>query len=299
MAEEKYPTKPITLIVPYGAGGMTDTTARLIADKIKHELGQPVIVVNKKGASGIVGTTHFLKEKPDGYTVLVTTSDTLILPLFQEGEPIDPGKFKYVGSYMSQERVLFAQMDAPYKTWEEFVAYVKDHPGELTVGGGADYWAIAIMKSIAVKEELKMKYVMFDSGADASAAILGRHVDVCETGVGTPAYQAAVAGKLRILINLSSMTLPDFPDVQNVIDKKYPFVEQLAYGILLHAEAPEYTREKWESAFKTVMQDPDLIKKMENLGLTPKFVDGKEWGKICKGVLAVGDLLEYIKVLEE
>lgn len=299
MAEEKYPTKPITLIVPYGAGGMTDTTARLIADKIKHELGQPVIVVNKKGAAGLVGTAHFLKEKPDGYTALVTTSDTLILPLFQEGEPIDPGKFKYVGSYMSQERVLFAQMDAPYKTWEEFVVYVKERPGEVTVGGGADLWAIAIMKSIAVKEGLKMKYVIFDSGADASAAILGRHVDVCETGVGTPAYQAAKAEKLRILIDLSSGTVPGFPDVQNVIDKGYPFVEQLAYGILLHAKAPEYIREKWESAFKTVMQDPDLINKMEKLGLTPEFVNGQEWEKICKGVLAVEDLLEYIKVLEE
>jgi len=299
MAEEEYPTKPITCIVPYGAGGMTDTTARFIADKIKIELGQPVIVVNKKGAAGIVGTTHFLKEKPDGYTVLVTTSDTLILPLFQGQEPIDPGKFKYVGSYMSQERVLFAQMDAPYKTWEEFVAYVKEHPGEITVGSGCDLWAIDIMKSIAVKEGLKMKYVVFDSGADASAAILGRHVEVCETGVGTPAYQAAVAGKLRILINLSSGTVPGFPDVQNVIDKGYPFSEQLAYGIVLHAEAPEYIREKWESAFKTVMQDPDLINKMKGLGLTPKFIDGQTWEKICKDSLLVGDLLEYIKILEE
>ena len=299
MAEEKYPTKSIILIVPYGAGGMTDTTARLIAEKIKLELGQPVIVVNKKGAAGIVGTTHFLKEKPDGYTVLVTTSDTLILPLFQGREPIDPGKFKYVGSYMSQERVLFAQMDAPYETWEEFVAYVKERPGEVTFGSGGDMWATSIMKSVAIKEGLKMKYVMFDSGADASAQILGRHVDVCETGVGTPAYQAAVAGKLRILINLSSETVLGFPDVQNVIDKGYPFAEQLAYGIVLHAEVPEYIREKWESAFKTVMQDPDLIKKMEGLGLTPKFIDGQTWEKICKDSLLVGDLLEYIKVLEE
>jgi len=300
MAEEKYPTKPITLIVPYGAGGMTDTTARLVADKIKHELGQPVIVVNKKGAAGLVGTAAFFREEADGYTVLVTTSDSLIVPLFQgEKEPIDPGKFKYVGSYMFQERVLFAQMDAPYKTWEEFVAYVKEHSGEVTFGSGGDMWATSIMKSVAIKEGLKMKYVMFDSGADASAQILGRHVDVCETGVGTPAYQAAKADKLRILIDLSSGTVPGFPDVQNVLDKGYPFAETMAYGIVLRAEVPEYIREIWENAFKTVMQDPDLINKMEKLGLTPEFVNGQEWEKICKGVLAVGDLLEYIKVLIE
>jgi len=300
MAQEKYPTKQITLIIPYGVGGMTDTTARLIADKIKHELGQPVIVVNKPGASGLVGTAAFLNEEADGYTVLVTTSDTLIVPLFQgEKEFIDPGKFKYVGSYMFQERILFAQMDAPYKTWEEFVAYVKERPGQITVGAGGDIWATSIVKSVAVKEGLKMKYVMFDSGADASAAILGRHIDVTETGVGTAAYQSAKADKLRILINLSSGTVPGFPDVQNVLAKGYPFAETMAYGIVLRAEVPEYIREIWENAFKTVMQDPDLIDKLEKLGLTPKYADGQEWEKICKGVLAVGDLLEYIKVLGE
>ena len=299
-AEEKYPTKPIILLVPYGAGGMGDTTARLIADKIKHILGQPVVVQNKKGAAGIVGTTHFLREKADGYTVLILCSDAIIVPLFQgEKEPLDPGKFKYIGSYMSQERVLFAQMDAPYKTWEEFVAYVKEHPGELTFGSGCDLWATAIMKSVAVKDGLKMKYVVFDSGADGSAAILGRHVNVCETGVGTPAYQAAKAGKLRILIDLSSGTVPGFPDVQNVLDKGYPFAETMSYGIVLRAETPEYIREIWENAFKTVMQDAELIDKMEKLGLTPEFVDGQGYEKVCRGVLSVKDLLEYIKVLEE
>jgi len=299
MAEEEYPTKPIILVVPYGAGGMTTTTGRLIVDKIKHELGQPVVLVNKPGAAGLVGINYFLREVADGYTALVVGTDSLIVPLFQgEKEPVDPGKFKYVGSYMFQERVLFAQMDAPYKTWAEFVAYVKEHPGEVTFGGD-DMWATSIMKSVAVKEGLKIKYVNFDSGAEASAAILGRHVEVCETGVGTPAYQAARADKLRILIDLSSETVPNFPDVQNVLDKGYPFAETMALGIVLHAEVPEYIREIWENAFKTVMQDPELIDKMEKLGLTPEFVDGQEWEKICKGVLAVGDLLEYIKVLEE
>ena len=299
MAEEKYPTKPITMIVPGGAGGMADSTARLIADKIKHELGQPVIVVNKQGAAGLVGATHFLREPADGYTVLVTWVDVLsVAPFLQEEKSINPGKFKYVGSYMFQERVLFAQMDAPYKTWEEFVAYVKEHPGELTFGSGNCIWTTSVMKSIAVKEGLKMKYVVFDSGADASAAILGRHVDVCETGVGTPAYQAARADKLRILIDFCSGTVPGFPDVQNVIDKGYPFAKVGCYGIVLRAETPEYIREIWENAFKKVMQDPDLINKMEKLGLTPEFVDGQEWEKIAKGI-AVRELFEYIKVLEE
>ena len=297
-AKEDYPTGPITCIVPYGAGGMTDATARLLAEKIKGELGQPIVVVNKKGAAGIVGTTHFLSTKPDGYTVLVNTSDAAVLPIFQKQEAIDLNKFKYVGSYMFQERILFAQVDAPYKTFEEFIAHVKQNPGKVSVGGGADIWAQHIMKSIAVKDGLKMKYVMFESGADASSAILGRHVDVCEAGVGTPAYQAAKAGKLNILIDLGAGKVPGFPNVPTVKQKGYPFYETLAYGILFHAETPEPIRQKWENAMKKVLQDPDLDSSMRKLGLEPEFVDGKGWETICKDAMSVVKLIEYVKGID-
>ena len=297
-AKDDYPTGPITCIVPYGAGGMTDTSARLLAEKIKAEFGQPIVVVNKKGAAGIVGTMHFLTTKPDGYTVLVNTSDTAILPLYQKQEAIDLNRFKYAASYMIQERVLFAPIDAPYKSFEEFVAYVKQNPGKVSVGGGADIWAQHIMKSIAVKDGLKMKYVMFESGGDASSAILGGHVDVCETGVGTPAYQAAKAGKLNILIALGAGKVPGFPNVPNVKQKGYPFHETLAYGILLHAETPEPIRQKWENAMKKVLQDPDLGASFRKLGLEPEFVDGRGWETICKDAMSVVKLIEYVKGID-
>ena len=217
MAAGDYPSKPITFIVPWGAGGMTDLSGRLLANKFKAELGQPVVVINKPGASGIVGLKHGLKQKADGYTIVVGPMTlALTTPYFQGSKPFNPDDLSYIGSYMPQERILFTTSDKPYKTFSEFIDYARKHPGEVSVGSGGAQWALEVMKSIAVKDDLKLKYVMFKSGSAASSAILGKHVDVCETGSGTSAYQAARAGKLVLLVDLGSETVPFFPDAKNL-----------------------------------------------------------------------------------
>jgi len=242
-AADKYPSKPITFIVPWGAGGMTDVSGRLLADKFKAELGQPIVVINKPGASGIVGLKYGLKQAADGYTVVVGPMTlALTTPYFQGSQPFNPKDLSYVGSYMPQERVLFTTPDKPYKTFAEFIAYAKQNPGKISVGSGGAQWALEVMKSIAVKDSLKLKYVMFKSGAAASSAILGSHVDVCETGTGTPAYQAARAGKLVLLVDLGSETVPFFPQAKNLKQLGYPFTTLLEYGMVMKAGTPEPIR---------------------------------------------------------
>ena len=296
MANDKYPTKPITAIVPFGAGGMTDISTRLVLGYIEKIFGQRIIVENKSGGAGIIGAEYFLDQaKKDGYTVLFAATNVLIGPIFQGGEAFDINKFKFIGAYMSQERPLLAPIDAPYDTWEEFVDYVKKHPGQVSFGSGAAVWAYNVMKSIAVKEGLELKYVMFQSGAEASAAIMGGHVDVCEVGVGVAAWEAAEAGELKVLFNLGSGDIKGYPEIKNPIDMGYPFSANVAYGIELHAEAPEYIRETWEDALNIVMQDQDLLNRMKELGLAPHFVNGQGWKKIWEESLSVKELLEYIK----
>ncbi len=295
-----YPTKPVTIIIPWGTGGMTDVSNRMLAEKLKVELGQPIVIINKAGASGIIGLRFALSKKPDGYTICGGPMTlALTSPYFQDAEPFDVDKIKFVGSYMPQERVLFAQMDAPYKTFEEFIAYVKEHPGEISLGSGGAQWALEVMKSIAVKEGLKMKYVMFKSGGAASTAILGRHVDVAETGVGTPAYQAAREDKLRILVDLGSETVPNFPDVRNLKERGYPFQTMFEYGWVVHGDVSEEIRQRLEDALKTIMQDPELLENMRNIGFLPRFLPGTEYEKISiSAVKSIPELVEYNKALE-
>ncbi len=295
-----YPTKPVTIIIPWGTGGMTDVSNRMLAEKLKVELGQPIVIINKAGASGIIGLSAGLSKKPDGYTIIGgPMTAALTSPYFQDAEPFDIDKIKFVGSYMPQERVLFAQMDAPYKTFEEFLTYVKEHPGEVSVGSGGAQWSLEIMKSIAVKEGLKMKYVMFKSGGAASTAILGRHVDVAETGVGTPAYQAAREDKLRILVDLSLESVPNFPDVKNLKELGYPFQTVVEYGWVVHGDVPEEIRQRLEDALQKIMQDPELVENMKKIGFVPRFLSAAEYEKISRdAVTSIPELAEYNKALE-
>ena len=298
---EKYPNKPITFLVPWGAGGMTDVTARLLAEKFKAELGQPVLVVNKPGANGAIGLRYALSQKADGYTVVIgPMTDGFAGPYFLGGEPFDFKDVSFVAGYMPQQRVLFTTADKPYKTFQEFIDYAKKHPGEISAGSGGAQWALEVVKSIAVKNDLKMKYVMFKSGGEASTAILGKHVDLCETGTGTPAFQAAREGKLIMLVNLGSGSVPYFPNVKNMEELGYPFASIVEYGFTVRAGTPEEVRKKLEDTLKKVVNDPEVKSKLESMGLTPRFIDGKQYGEIVmKAVKSVPELIQYSKKAQE
>jgi tripartite-type tricarboxylate transporter receptor subunit TctC len=273
---------------------MTDVSSRLLADKMKKIVGQPIAVVNRTGGGGLVGIEAFLRKKTDPHTLCVLVTAHANASPFVGKEPLDLGQFSYVGAYSPQERILFAQMDAPYKTFEEFVAYAKGH--ELSFGAGNCLWSLEVVKSIAVIEKLKMSFVNFRSGADCSSNILGGHVNVAETGVGTPAYQAARQGKLRILADLGGGTIPYFPDIPNIVDKGYPYFCTIEFGMLLHAGVPEEIRQYWENTLKRVMEDPLLLKKFLDLGLVPRFLPGREWEKVVKrDVRMAYELLEHNK----
>jgi len=299
-AAEGYPNKPVTFLVPWGTGGMTDVTARLMAEKFKAEWGQPVLVVNKPGANGAIGLKYALSQKADGYTVVLgPMTDALSNSYFQESESINIRDLSFAGGYLPQERVLYTTPDKPYKNFAEFVEYAKKHPGEISAGSGGSQWALEIVKSVAVKDGLKLKYVMFKSGGEASTAILGKHVDICETGTGTPAFQAAREGKLILLVNLGDGTVPYFPNAKSVKQLGYPFASVVYYGFSLRAGTPEDIRKKIEDTLKKVLQDPEVKEKTLKMGLTPQFVEGKTYAKIVtEAVASVPDLLKYNKAVQ-
>jgi tripartite-type tricarboxylate transporter receptor subunit TctC len=299
-AAETYPNRPVTFLVPWGTGGMTDVTARLLAEKFKAELGQPVLVLNKPGANGAIGLKYALTQKADGYTVVLgPMTDALSNSYFQETESINIKDLSFAGGYLPQERVLFTTADRPYKNLAEFIDYARKHPGEISAGSGGSQWALEIVKSIAVKEGLKLKYVMFKSGGEASTAVLGKHVDICETGTGTPAFQAAREGKLILLVNLGSGTVPFFPNAKNVKQLGYPYVSVVYYGFSLRAGTPEAIRKKLEDSLRKVLQDPEVKEKTLQMGLTTQFVDGKAYEKILtEAVSSVPEMLKYNKAAQ-
>lgn len=299
-AAETYPEKPITFVVPLGPGGMTDVTARLFIEKFKAELGQPILVVNKPGANGIIGLKYALSQKPDGYTIVVAPfTDNVASPYFQGVDPFDLKDFSFVGSYMPQERVLLTP-PGKYKSFQEFIEYARKNPGKVSVGSGGVQWALEVMKSIGVKEKLQMKYVMFKSGGEASTAIMGGHVDACETGTGTPAYQAAREGKLDLLVDLGADKVPFFPQIKNLKELGYPFTTVVEYGLVLKAGTPEPVRKKLEETLRKTLADKEIQETMVKMGLTPRFLDGKAFQKlVTEAAKSVPELIKYNKALPQ
>lgn len=294
---EDWPSRPITAIVPWAAGGMTDVTTRLLADKLKEKLGQPVIVSNMGGAGGVTGMRAIMSAKADGYTIgSGAISSAFASPYFLDSPPLDIKKFDFIGGYALQERLIFAPVGKPYKTWPEFVDYVRKSPVTLSIGFGGNQSAIEVTKSLMKKEGLKFKLVMFKTGGEASSAMLGGHVDLVETGSGTPAYQAARDGKLFPIVNLGSSTDPHFPQLKNMDDLGYPFSCTAAYGMVVPAGVPEPIRAKLENALKEVLEDPGVKLTLFNMGLNHQFLPGKKQREMNeKMVKAVPAVVEYVK----
>jgi tripartite-type tricarboxylate transporter receptor subunit TctC len=294
---EEWPGKPITAIVPWAAGGMTDVTSRLLVEKLKGKLSQAVVVSNMGGAGGSTGMRAILAAKADGYTIgSGAISSALSSPYFLDSPTFDLKKLDYIGGYALQERIIFAPVGKPYKTWPELMDYVKKNPGTLSLGFGGNQLSFEVTKSLMKKEGLKLKLVMFKTGGEASTAMLGGHVDLVETGSGTPAYQAAREGKLIPIVNLGSNSDPHFTKLKNMVDLGYPYSCTSDYGMMAPAGVPEPIRAKLEKALKEVLEDPGVKETLFNMGLNRKFLTGREYRDlVVQMVESIPKLAEYVK----
>ncbi|NWF53774.1 MAG: tripartite tricarboxylate transporter substrate binding protein [Syntrophaceae bacterium] len=296
----EWPTKPITAIVGVAPGGMSDVSTRLIVEKFKDRLGQPVMVSNQGGAGGITGLRALLSAPPDGYTFSSgALSSALVAPFLLNAQPFDLDKFFFIGGYCVQARIVWAKPDQPYKNWPEFVEYARKNPGKISAGSGGSQLGLDVFKSVAKKEGIKLNFVMFKSGGEASTSILGGHVDVCETGTGTPAYQAARQGKLIPLIGLSPVPDPNFPNLKGVLDWGYPFSMTSDYGMAMRKGVPEPIRARLEKALKETLEDPGVRTTMFTMGFPPRFSSGKDYeAMVRKNVADVPRLSAYVKDVE-
>ena len=256
----KFPTKPITLVCQFAAGGSTDLLARALASSASKLLGQPVVVENKVGASGTIGTDYVLKSKPDGYTLLTTsTGNFTSTPLVQK-VPYDPNKdVKHIINIATHQIILVVHADSPWKTLEEFVAYVKANPGKVKYGqnspGGTTHMA---MESFRKAAGLDMKMVPFGGGAsEVVAALLGKHVDVA---VMHPqeAGEHAVTGTLKPLTVFAEKRIKTMPNVPTAKEKGFNVVMGVTKGISGPAGLPDDIAVKLHYTFKKVMDDPEF-----------------------------------------
>lgn len=291
---DDFPSEPVTMIIAYGAGGMTDTSSRIMAEKMEEILGVRVLAENKPGAGGTLAVRTAGDLPADGYTMVSILTDAPFTAAYQE-KPIDLDNWTIIGGYMPQERVLFARPDAPFETMDELIDYAKDNP--VTFADGGAFWAARVVEAFGKKHDMKLRMVPFRSGAEGSAAILGGHVSLAETGVGTSAWHAATDGKLNILATITPGGLADFgyPDIPTIEEFEADYLVNMFYGYAVRADTPPERVEILRDAFKQAVEDPEVQKQLTELDLTPEWIDPETYTETLQSVTAdAGELRAYL-----
>jgi len=269
---QSYPSKPITIVVPYAAGGNLDVTTRVVAQAMSKSLGQPLIVDNRAGAGGLIGHGYVAKAEPDGYTLLTTANGSFAFaPKLAPGAHFSPRDFSYVGMMSSTPLVLAVPEGSPFKTFQEFTAYAKANPGKVSIGhpGNGTTNHIAILQ---LQEALQAAFtiVAYKGSAPALSDLLGSQIDamVDQLPSSLPSLKTK---KLRALAVTTSQPVPDLPNVPTLEEAGLKGFEVItASGLLAPAKTPAAVVETLNAALNRALADPEVNKRLANLGASPK-----------------------------
>jgi tripartite-type tricarboxylate transporter receptor subunit TctC len=263
---QEYPTKPVTLVIPFGAGGSHDLTARAVTSVAADHLGQPMLVQLKPGGAGAIASDFVSKAAPDGYTLLFGgTGPNTTVPAI-EGRSKGPDDFVAVCRINYSPAVIIARADAPYKTFKEMVAWAKANPGKLVFGNTGPWGAGDLSWKMIIKETgIDTKNVPHDGGGPALVALLGGHVDVSGlfSAQTLPHIQA---GKLRALAVTDTQRDPAMKDVPTCKEAGVNMVYLMWRGVLAPKGTPRAVVEKLAAAFKKMTEDKSVASMINKLG---------------------------------
>jgi tripartite-type tricarboxylate transporter receptor subunit TctC len=259
-----YPERPITLVVPYEAGGGNDVIARLVAAKMSTALGKPIVVENRGGAGSTIGTRYVAKAKPDGYTILIATSALAINPSLYPDAGYDPKKdFAPVGLIATSANLVLVRQSLPVHSMAELIALAKKDPGKLnfasTGTGTSTHLAAELFAAMA---DVKITAIPYKGVAPAVTDLLGEHVDLmfCPSAsvVGLVREQ-----KLRALAVTGAKRSPLFPDLPTVAETGLPgYAAELHYGIVAPAGTPPPVIAKLNAALNGALADAEVQKRL-------------------------------------
>ncbi|MDX2423880.1 MAG: tripartite tricarboxylate transporter substrate binding protein [Amphritea sp.] len=269
----EYPEKPINVIVPWGAGGDSDLTTRIWADAVEKELGVPVVVINKPGGVGIVGTSFVARAKKDGYTLInAGLSNMLVTPNFSK-TPYSFDSFTPIVKMTAVPLAIVVKQDSPYQNFNEFIAGAKNKT--VTQGSwGASSSGTILANIIADQAGYKPKYVNAKSAAASMVSVVGGHIDSAVSF--PPAFGPHVkADRARVLVMNQKMEA--FPGVPTFSDFGIKGSFEGWSGVFAPKGVPEEVVEKLTAATAKVMQDPKVIQAYQNIGAVLDFRHGPEW----------------------
>ncbi len=282
-AQGDWPTRAITMIVPFPPGGLADLVARPVAEALSRELGQPVIIENKAGAGGGIGMGLAAKAKPDGYTVLLALSSLTVIPeadaVLGRAPMFTLAELRPMARYTADPTVLVVRADAPWKTVQAFVDDAKKRPGAINYGSSGNYGTMHVpMEMLSQVAGVKLTHIPYTGAGPAVVALLGGQIDAVSSGPAT-VLQHIKAGKLRALGHWGSGPLAALPGVPSLKDVGYATEYAQWSGLFIPAGTPEPIAQRLRAAAKAAAQDPKVREVIGNAGSPILYLDAPEFEK--------------------
>jgi tripartite-type tricarboxylate transporter receptor subunit TctC len=282
-AQEDYPNKPISMVVPFPPGGVADTVGRPIAEAMTRILKQPIIVENKAGAGGGVGMGQVAKAKADGYTLLMALSSITILPeadkVLNRSPLYQLNQFKAIARLTADPTVLVVRADSPWKTFAEFIADVKKAPGKYTFGSSGNYGTMHVpMEMLKSSTNTFMVHVPYTGAGPALLGMLSNQVDALATGPSSVVAQIK-AGKVRALAHWGEGRLSALPDVPSLKELGHPVQFAQWAGLFVPAATPDAIVNKLREVAKQAATDARVVQTINTAGSPILYLDKPEFEK--------------------
>lgn len=272
-----YPSKPIKLVVPSGAGGSTDTAARIMAINIPDHIGQPVVVSNMKGASGGIGINFGIKAKPDGYLLMEGMIGGHVLhPAMNKSAGYTPADYTPIAMTQMNPNVLVVNASSPYKSLEALLAAIKSQPGKLKFShagaGSIHFFGIHLLLQTAGLTKEHAIAVPYKGGKRSMAGLLRGEVDFHQTNL-VSAIDFIKAGKVRALAVTTKKRLKVFPDLPTYAELGFPNVDIFGWrGVVGPKGLPKEVVDKWAKAVQETMKRKGWKKMVKAVGDIPRYM---------------------------
>lgn len=302
VAQQDYPNKPITVIVPYAPGGNADPLARMIGQKLTETWGQQVIVENRPGGNTIIGSEALLKSPADGYTFITVFATHVTLPFLYSNLSYDPIKdFAPVGTFASNEQMLIIHPSVPANNLKEFIALAKSKPGQLNYGSNATGGVAHLAQELfCMKAGVKIQHIPYKGGGPSLAAVLAGDVQMnfSPPMISIPLVKS---GRVKAIAISGDRRLSALPEVPTFTEAGLPGMDVKVWiGILARTGTPKERIEKMSAALAKIMTMPDIKEKLINLGQDPFVTTPDQFAALLKkDMVGYGNIIKAANIKVE
>lgn len=296
LAEDKYPSKPVTVIVPQAAGGANDAIARVIAQKLTEQLGQSFIVDNRTGAGGNVGTVAAARAKPDGYTLMVTADSSMVInPSLYKSTGFDPIKdFEPVGTVATAGYVLVAHPSFPAKNTSELIALAKQQPGKINIGSAGNGTLNHLIGEMLGKATgIDLVHIPYKGSSAAATDLVAGQVQVSVQSL--PSSIAFIrSGKMKVLGVVNPKRLPALPDAPTIGETVKGFGTTPWYGVFAPVGTPKPIITQLNAAIAKALESKDAQERLAGVGCEPYKSTPEQFAQLVRD-----DLPRWAKIVKE